>query len=411
VSLKFGGQDRDAMFAVYDGHGESGHSCARFAKKRLPQLVAKYVRQERVKLYQAELKAKGIKAPGFDPSKWPFLPKDKYQMCCKKAFMACNQEMHDSTKVKDKLSGTTAITVNFHGDLVTISNVGDSRAVLGHRVSSSSSDGSKSSKEEDEEEKTEIDAEKKDDGIGETLSFSVRSRSLLAIPLSRDQTPYRRDERERIKKAGASVMSIDQMEGREEKHENWGDIVLGKDVDVAGDPPRVWLKGKDYPGTAFTRSIGDYLAEEIGVTAEPEMITTRLTSNDQILVVASDGVFEFLTNQAVIDMCASSKSPLEACDKVVKAAYDQWLTYERRTDDITIIVCFLSCTDPAEGAENTTEELVATAQTVYGMKPVRSKVGSDVSPVNDSDSSPGVRFERGKSVYHKDGKGLLVSNT
>jgi cGMP-dependent protein kinase len=45
-------------------------------------------------------------------------------------------------------------------------------------------------------------------------------------------------------------------------------------------------------GTAFTRSIGDGIAEELGVTAEPEMLTRELTKEDKIIVLASDGVFE-----------------------------------------------------------------------------------------------------------------------
>lgn len=34
-------------------------------------------------------------------------------------------------------------------------------------------------------------------------------------PLSVDQTPFRKDERERIKKAGGHVLTIDQIEGLE----------------------------------------------------------------------------------------------------------------------------------------------------------------------------------------------------
>jgi len=50
---------------------------------------------------------------------------------------------------------------------------------------------------------------------------------LVAKPLSNDQTPYRKDERERIKKTGARVLSMDQIEGLEPVHENWGDLNLG----------------------------------------------------------------------------------------------------------------------------------------------------------------------------------------
>lgn len=67
-----------------------------------------------------------------------------------------------------------------------------------------------------------------------------------------------------------------------------------------------------------------------------------LTRNiHRFLVIASDGVFEFLTNQSVADMVAKYPDPLDACKKVVQESYDLWLQYEVRTDDITIICVYL----------------------------------------------------------------------
>ena len=55
------------------------------------------------------------------------------------------------------------------------------------------------------------------------------SGGLKAEHLSIDQTPFRKDERERVKKCGATVRTIDQIEGLEPIHENWG-INLGEEV-------------------------------------------------------------------------------------------------------------------------------------------------------------------------------------
>jgi len=428
------------MFAVYDGHGTEGHACARFARKKLPTYIDKYIRQSRSKRYQAELKKNNIKGPGFDPRKWPFLDADDIKMCCRKGFLECNEKMHDADHVKDKLSGTTATSVIFHGNLLTVCNVGDSRVVLGHAVDPSKdgsdkggvASGTVSSRNSDEieEEKTEIRSESGDapstsspfSESDEMNSRFATGEQILAIPLSRDQTPYRKDERERVKKLGAAVMSIDQMEGHEEMHENWGDMVLGEECDLHGDPPRLWLEGKDYPGTAFTRSLGDYLAEDIGVTAEPEILTRQLTSNDRILVVASDGIFEFLTNQEVIDICARCETPIMACQKLVRAAYNEWLVYEKRTDDITVIVLFLTCSKPPDGesVEGTTEDLLSLAKSMYGNKPIRKMPNRDMTVSqyamgeavkaalrHDDDNSNKKhvkedRLARGNSVYRKD---------
>jgi len=261
--------------------------------------------------------------------------------------------------------------------MLTVCNVGDSRVVLGHRVSPDVT--LEESKEEEKEE------------IGEEESKHERydGARLLAIPLSRDHTPYRKDERERVKKCGGQVMSVDQMEGTEDMHENWGDFVLGDVVDVHGDPPRVWVEGKDYPGCAFTRSLGDYLAEDIGVTADPEMLTTRLTTNDKVLVIASDGIFEFVANQEVIDVCSRSDNPLAACQSLVEAAYDQWLIHENRTDDITVIVCFLKCSRSPDEM-GTTEDLVSLAQSNPENKPLAmhsTRFGTGSISVGDSTAS------------------------
>ena len=112
---------------------------------------------------------------------------------------------------------------------------------------------------------------------------------------------------------------------------------MGEEIDEGGDPPRIWSPDGDYPGTAFTRSIGDSVAEVLGVTAEPEMIERIIQPNDCFGVIASDGVFEFLTNQMVADLIFSNSDINKGCREVVEQAYELWLQYEVRTDDITII--------------------------------------------------------------------------
>ncbi len=117
-----------------------------------------------------------------------------------------------------------------------------------------------------------------------------------------------------------------------------------------GDPPRVWDKSLERPGCAFTRSLGDQVAKSCGVCAEPEILTWDITPNDRFAVVASDGVFEFITSQTVVDMIAKIKDPIEACKHVVAEAYRLWLTYDDRTDDISIIVIYFDDFKAMSGA-------------------------------------------------------------
>lgn len=208
------------------------------------------------------------------------------------AYLSTNSQLH-SDSLDDSMSGTTAVTVLVRGRKVYVANTGDSRAVI---------------------------AEK-------------RGNELVAVDLSVDQTPFRQDELERVKLCGARVLTLDQIEGlKNPEIQYWGNE--GDD----GDPPRVWVQNGMYPGTAFTRSIGDSIAESIGVIPNPEIVVLELSTKNPFFIVASDGVFEFLTSQNVVDMVAKFKDPRDACAAIVAESYRLWLQFETRTDDITIIV-------------------------------------------------------------------------
>ncbi|GMP56683.1 hypothetical protein CsSME_00021081 [Camellia sinensis var. sinensis] len=210
------------------------------------------------------------------------------------AFLATNEELHNS-EIDDTLSGTTAITVLVIGDSIFVANVGDSRAVI-----------------------------------------SVKDRSrVVAEDLSHDQTPFRKDECERVKLCGARVLSADQVEGLKDPDiQTWGD-----EETEGGDPPRLWVQNGMYPGTAFTRSVGDSAAEKIGVVAVPEVSMVQIKPDHHpFFVVASDGIFEFLSSQTVVEMAARYTDPRDACSAIAGESYKLWLQNENRTDDITIII-------------------------------------------------------------------------
>ena len=208
------------------------------------------------------------------------------------------------------------------------------------------------------------------------VAVKTSSGGLKAEHLSIDQTPFRKDERERVKKCGAVVMTIDQIEGLEPIHENWG-TNLGEEVDESGDPPRVWESNMQRPGCAFTRSIGDHVAEKIGVFAEPEPLIRAIDEETAFVVIASDGVWEFLTSQSVVDMVnkfSGPNGPLDACKAVVAESYRLWLQYEVRTDDITMIT--LRIDDFKEKAPDPNESMSSNSsktnvrRTIMGQKTI-----------------------------------------
>eukprot|EP00560_Eucampia_antarctica_P009127 CAMPEP_0197826960 /NCGR_PEP_ID=MMETSP1437-20131217/3835_1 /TAXON_ID=49252 ORGANISM="Eucampia antarctica, Strain CCMP1452" /NCGR_SAMPLE_ID=MMETSP1437 /ASSEMBLY_ACC=CAM_ASM_001096 /LENGTH=725 /DNA_ID=CAMNT_0043427619 /DNA_START=65 /DNA_END=2242 /DNA_ORIENTATION=+ len=352
----FSGNQDDQFFAVFDGHGRDGDKCAQFAAKSLPMFVSKYV--EKLKLKE-EQKQEALSSKQIE------LSKDQLQAACLTAHVQCNRAMHKRKDFDDSLSGTTAISCFIHGarNRITISNVGDSRAILGQG-------GLKNSTSDDDRNKNKTSA------------------NIRALPLSRDQTPYRRDERTRIRATGARILSLDQMEGLEPINDEvtgidttWDDdIVLGEEIDEGGDPPRVWSPDGEYPGTAFTRSLGDVIAEELGVSAEPEMVTRELNKDDKIIVLASDGVFEFLTNQSVMDICAKFKDPLEACRAVVAESYELWLQYELRTDDITMVCIFIDSVDTSVSRSSLLKKSIINFENTTGDN-VDAMPSEDTKPV------------------------------
>ncbi|PRQ38957.1 putative protein-serine/threonine phosphatase [Rosa chinensis] len=244
----------------------------------------------------------------------PTLPDDPVE-AYNSAFLTTNSELHSSV-IDDTMSGTTAITVLVVGNTLYVANVGDSRAVIAVK------DGNR----------------------------------IIAEDLSCDQTPFRKDEYERVKQSGARVLSVDQVEGlKDPSIQSWGD-----EESEGGDPPRLWVQNGMYPGTAFTRSVGDSTAEKIGVVATPEVSMVQLTPNHLFFVVASDGVFEFLSSQAVVNMAAKYSDPRDACAAIAGESYKLWLEHENRTDDITIIIVHIKglsnsaggATDGTDGSTN-----------------------------------------------------------
>lgn len=193
-------------------------------------------------------------------------------------------------------------------------------------------------------------------GDSRCISGERRGKRIVAYSLSIDQTPYRKDECERIKNCGGCVMTKMQAEGEKDKKLGWDDIALGSDVDANGDPPRVYEDEKDPvgPACAFTRSIGDRASERIGIVADAEIVKKELSEKDQYLVLASDGVWEFITNQSVIDTVGRFDDPLEAARAIISEAYMLWLQFEVRTDDITIIIIYVDTVEgpaPREASE------------------------------------------------------------
>jgi serine/threonine protein phosphatase PrpC len=83
-----------------------------------------------------------------------------------------------------------------------------------------------------------------------------------------------------------------------------GRIEAFKDPDTDEDvgPKRVWLPDQDMPGLAMSRSLGDGIAHSVGVSSEPEVKEYTLKQEDCFAVIASDGLWEFCSNEEVAQL-------------------------------------------------------------------------------------------------------------
>ena len=99
------------------------------------------------------------------------------------------------------------------------------------------------------------------------------------------------------------------------------------------------------------------VAEAIGVFAEPEVTEMTLTPAHPFLILASDGVFEFISSEKAVEIVSRCKDPREAVKALVSTAYKAWLQRETRTDDISVVVLFFEYGDAGVAADtNTTQD-------------------------------------------------------
>ncbi|CAI2386252.1 unnamed protein product [Moneuplotes crassus] len=109
-------------------------------------------------------------------------------------------------------------------------------------------------------------------------------------------------------------------------------------------PLRVWLKDENRPGLAMTRSIGDETAKKIGVISTPEITIHPFDTKESTLIIGSDGLFEFVNNQELIEKyndlysTHGKSSAQEISEELVATCSKTWQKKEEYIDDISCIV-------------------------------------------------------------------------
>lgn len=109
-------------------------------------------------------------------------------------------------------------------------------------------------------------------------------------------------------------------------------------------PLRFYCRGTDYPGLAVSRTIGDTISKMYGVTHKPDVAQVSLSANDLFVVIASDGVWDRLSNEEVAETVHrhGKANAQEAAKEIASRAQKLWKAENSLyCDDITCVVCWV----------------------------------------------------------------------
>jgi serine/threonine protein phosphatase PrpC len=201
-----------------------------------------------------------------------------------KAFEEAEAILQDEdSNIDHVFSGTTAVATMLCGQVAFTAWAGDSRAIIGR-------------------------------GKGPNA---------YPVELTHDQKPSRTDEKKRVRAQGGRVT-------------RWKKNI---------GPLRVWLPDDWIPGLAMTRSVGDTVLSQYGVVPTPEVTVCELGPKDQFIVLASDGVWEFMSSGDVTAFVARMKakgaSPSKVANSLVAESVKKWKENEQVVDDTTAVVIYL----------------------------------------------------------------------
>ncbi|KAL0394150.1 UNVERIFIED_CONTAM: putative protein phosphatase 2C 18 [Sesamum latifolium] len=93
----------------------------------------------------------------------------------------------------------------------------------------------------------------------------------------------------------------------------------------------------------MSRAFGDFVLKNHGIIATPDVSYHHVSPNDQFLVLASDGVWDVLSNDEVVSIVSEVRSEEAAAKAVVDAAVASWKHKypNSKRDDCTVICLFL----------------------------------------------------------------------
>lgn len=320
---------------MFDGHGPYGHLVAKRVRDLLPvKLGADLETYEGRETPTSNIKSKtsGVSLP-LSPERTETTTSTiseqnadppeiftTFRTSFLRAFHIMDRDLKLHKTIDCFFSGTTAVAVLKQGKNLIIGNLGDSRAVLGTR-------------NEDDQ--------------------------LIAVQLTVDLKPNIPSEAQRIRQRRGRIFA------------------LPEEPEVA----RVWLPKYNSPGLAMARAFGDFCLKEYGLISMPEVSCHLITEKDEFIVLATDGVWDVLSNTEVVSIISRATSRASAARYLVESANRAWRTrYPTSKIDDCAVVCLFLNTHQANKTSSSAANNLADLVEVSGDKhPTIVQLGTGVS--------------------------------
>ncbi|AQK59108.1 probable protein phosphatase 2C 14 [Zea mays] len=338
----FCSRDDTIFCGVFDGHGPYGHLVAKRVRDLLPLKLGADLGMEdgrvastgNIKLNTNDVASsehivRGGTAVSSEAQQNGDYPEvfPALRTSFLKAFHVMDRDLKLHKNIDCFFSGTTAVAVIKQGHNLIIGNLGDSRAVLGTR---------------DE------------------------NNQLVAVQLTVDLKPDIPSESQRIRQRRGRIFA------------------LPEEPEVA----RVWLPRYNSPGLAMARAFGDFCLKDHGVISVPDVSYHHITEKDEFVVLATDGVWDVLSNDEVVNTVSRVTSRASAARFLVESAHRAWRTRfpTSKVDDCAAVCLFLNTNEASESSSSLANNLadavqVSTAQCSKTIQVSAPIDGNEVSVV------------------------------
>lgn len=293
VKLNLLGHPHMHLFGVADGHGACGHDVSTFVADAFPRAFEALLSQSPVSAALTDT------AASVDPGEWEQKLFPALAGIANRACHAAEDQLFAAPHVASDTSGTTLVAMLLVRGQVLVVNVGDSVACVfrsGVGTAKRPRPGG--------------EAGEGPDGAG-------RTQRLHSAALSAPHKPSTPAERRRISQSGGCVAPR---------------LVTGPDgMPAPTGPHRVWSPAMGWrgPGLAMSRSVGDKVATDVGVIADPLVVSQSLLDQGDItLVLASDGVSDALGTRGMARALEGAETAEGGVSAIMCAAKRKWMRAE-----------------------------------------------------------------------------------